>query len=159
MHLAYLFLIRNLLLNSSTQLFARQEVEDGDAATRIYALNCQELDTSDPDGEHNLPIPLARPAGKPSPYLPNPSYVRQEPADPTDECILLDVIDAPPISFAYPFPSAAPESKDTAEEVLVVSRKHPRAGTAESGPSQPAAKKKKLIKKAANRPQKPRVQS
>ena len=92
------------------QLFDRQKIEDASDKTRRYAPCRDELDASDPEGEDNLPIPLARPPGKPSPYLPNPVDVRRGPAESTDDCILLDVIDAPPISFAYPLPSAAPPS-------------------------------------------------
>ena len=53
------------------QLFDRQKIEDGSDKTHRYAPCRDELDASDPDGEDNLPIPLARPPGKPSPYLPN----------------------------------------------------------------------------------------
>ena len=146
------------------QLFARQQVEDGSDKKCRYAPCRTELDASDPDGANNLPIPLARRPGKPSPYLPNPVDVRRDPAGSTVDCILLDVIDARPISFAYPLPSVAPpttapEPEDTvAEEAPAASRKRSRAGTAEPGPSEPPAKKKRLIKKAAAKPQKPRLQ-
>ena len=100
-----------------------------------------------------------RKIGLPLPYhLLNPAKVCHEPVDPSGDCILLDVIDAPPISFAYPLPSATPEVGDTTIEGPVVSRKRSGAGTAESGPSQPAAKNKKLVKKAVVRPQKPRME-
>ena len=139
------------------QLFSRQQTEDGPDLASKCAPDHADLDMEEPDNEDHLPIPLAVPGGPPGKTR-DRSSIRDWSDDDCDDCVLLEVLDPSPISFAYPLPSTSvdPDEQDQdvppgAAEDRVPARKRTGTSTSDAEAATPPAKKKKIAKKPGNK--------
>ena len=113
------------------QLFERQNVEDGDLTTRVWAADRSPLrgGEEDPDNDDYLPILRANRKGKQPDHTP----VYHISGDEDDDCQILDPIDVIPISWS---PPCVPAKSDA-----TTSRKQANA----SGSDAPPPKKPKKV--------------
>ena len=133
------------------QKFTRQAQENSLIPQWADEIPASEIPDEDPDDEDNLPIPAAEvpAAGKPRARR----NVRPQPDDDSDECEVVEPLEAEPIAYAMPPPVLSPNPIHSAPSDAAgpqgASRK--RAGTdpADAGASAPGVKKPKLQKKAA----------
>ena len=136
---------------SALQKFVLQLVEDGENPSAKWGayLPIPATEVEDPDDEDNIPIPAATTSASGKPQA--RASIRDWSDDEDDDCQILEPIDAPPLSFAYPLPSDPVNPVGQGPK----SRKH-----AWNGPSDaetptaldPAVlRTRKMQKKAANR--------
>ena len=104
-----------------------------------------------------MPIPLAI-AGTPPGKTRARGSIRDWSDDDSDDCVLLEVLNPPPISYAYPLPSTSvdPDEQDQdvppgAAEDRVPARKRAGTSTSDAEAAAPPAKKKKIAKKPGNK--------
>ena len=117
-------------------------------------------EVEDPDDEDHMPIPAA---GAPASGKPQArASIRDWSDDDDNDCQILEALDARPIAFAYPLPSApaapdvqVPSTRPATTGNRGGSRKRAVTGTSDTGTStasDPAAKKPKLQKKSGHKP-------
>ena len=133
------------------QLFARQAKEDGANPSAKWGQDLPAPATAeveDPDDEDHMPIPAATPVND----------------DDDDDVEILEILEARPLKYAYPMPSAivnpegqAPSSRPATTGNPGVSRKHADNGTSDTEtptPPAPAVKKQRIQKKPGDKPRK-----
>ena len=108
------FRLYSLLINrqfvSCMQLFPRQEIEDGSDPISNCAPNRTELDPVELDDENHAAIPPFAPGGNPGKSHAR-SSIRDWSDDDSEDCVMLEVHDIEPLSFAYPMPSTSADRK------------------------------------------------
>ena len=109
-----------------------------------------------------MPIPLAV-AGTPPGKTHARGSIRDWSDDDSEDCVLLEVLNPPPISFAYTLPSTSVDPDGQVQDVQPVAvggqapaQKRAGAGTSDTGATAPPAKRKKVVKKPGSKgPRKP----
>ena len=114
-------------------------------------------DLEDPDSEDNLPIPLARTGpSKLSARYSNRATFPKGPIDDGEDCVMLEVLNVAPISFAYPMPSMLVDSgaQPATGKGKGATRKRSGARPSNSKEAERAAKKQRTVKKTVSKPAK-----
>ena len=102
-----------------------------------------------------MPIPLARTGpSKLSARYSNRATFPKGPIDDGEDCVMLEVLNVAPISFAYPMPSMPVESgaQPAAGKGKGVTRKRSGAGPSDSKVEERAVKKQRTVKKPDAKP-------
>ena len=125
------------------QKFERRKAEDEPNPSSKWGPDRTTYDQVDPDGEDTIPVPLTRrvPSKHSAPSLKRDTFP-QGPVEDNDDCVILEVHNVAPLSFAYPLPSVSVESgaqPAAGKGRVTTSRKCSVASTSDSQAAERAA--------------------
>ena len=129
-----------------SQLFARQDEEDGPDPSSKWGVDREDPGGDDPDSEDYMPIPAAQQApGNSSARAP----LREWSDDDDDECRILDVLDPTPLSFTLPASSTPANLEDEALDVAPIAGVRGKRAAAENKTTTLRKKRRKVGRKPA----------